>query len=158
MFDQFTRRNPIPEFLWVRMEVERETVNFVLFGLFQFQPPTLPTLSSLHILLESRLVNTAKSVPPRPWAKIRLITFRHQFLKRSPWPQNSRHVRGYEGKIPEIFLRSIFTGRFRQEGGEREKKKSFEPGSGFLDNWNRNGVSRTRPGGAAVPWDEIRAL
>lgn len=84
VFDQFTSRNPIPEFLWVRMEVERETVNFVLFGLFQFQPPTLPTLSSLHILLESRLVNTAKSVPPRPWAKIRLITFRHQFLKRSP--------------------------------------------------------------------------
>lgn len=35
--------------------------------------------------------------------------------------------------------------------GEKKKKekKSFEPGSGFLDNWNRNGVSRTRvPGGS----------
>ena len=34
MFDQFTSRNLIREFLCHRMEAERETVNFVL-GLFQ---------------------------------------------------------------------------------------------------------------------------
>ena len=75
MFDQFTSRNPIPEFLWVQMEVECETVNFIL-GLFQFQLPP-------HSPLQLHLLNRAKGIAPT-MSEIRLITFRDQFLKRSP--------------------------------------------------------------------------
>lgn len=56
MFDQFTSRIPIPQFLWAQMQVERETVNFVL-GLFQFCPTPFCPLSGHYV---PRLLNPAK--------------------------------------------------------------------------------------------------